>query len=176
MLTEQTFFRLNIGFIVHQAIGYSRDFPIEASELALSEELSVKNLIGNARVSRTTDGLLVQASGQASMAAECVFCLDAFEHLLDLKFVEMYTFPSQADENTDLVLPDDLHIDLLPLIREYLYLDIPISPVCKPDCKGLCPICGDNLNLVDCKHDEEAGDPRFSVLKALLDDDAPPAP
>ena len=86
----------------------------------------------------------------------------------------MYTFPSNANENTELILADDLHIDLLPLIREYLYLDIPISPVCKPDCKGLCPICGSDLNLSNCNHDEEDGDPRFSVLKALLDDDAPP--
>ncbi len=175
MLTSPSLLRLNVGFIVHQALGYSRDFSVEVPDLILSKDLSVKNLTGNVKVSRTTEGLLVQADGQAGMDAECVFCLKAFEQPLQLKFVEMYTFPSQADENTDLVLPDDLHLDLMPLIGEYLHLEIPISPVCRPDCKGLCPICGDNLNLADCNHDEEIGDPRFSVLKTLLDD-APPDP
>lgn len=176
MLINQSLLRLNVGFIIHQAIGYSRDFSIEVPDLTLSDDLSVKNLIGNVKVSRTTEGLLVQADGQTYMDAECVFCLKAFEQPLHLEFVEMYTFPSQADANTDLVLQDDLHIDLIPMLREYLHLNMPISPVCKPDCKGLCPICGDNLNLSNCNHDEEVGDLRFSVLKTLLNDDAQSAP
>lgn len=171
MTTDQTLLRLNIGFIAHQAIGYSRDFSIEVPELLLSTDLSAKNLIGHAKVSRTTEGLLVQVEGEASLDAECVYCLKAFNQPLHLDFVEMYTFPSHADENTELVLADDLHIDLMPLIQEYLNLDIPISPVCMPDCKGLCPTCGGDLNLSNCNHEEEVGDPRFSVLKALLDED-----
>ena len=169
--TDQTLLRLNIGFIVHQAIGYSRDFSVEVPELLLSADLSVKNLMGHAKVSRTTEGLLVQVEGEAGLDAECVYCLKVIKQPLHLDFVEMYTFPSHADEDTELILADDLHMDLTPLIQEYLLLDIPISPVCMPDCKGLCPICGGNLNLSDCNHDEEAGDPRFSVLKALLDDE-----
>jgi uncharacterized protein len=54
------------------------------------------------------------------------------------------------------------------LFREYILLEIPISPLCRPDCKGLCPICGNNLNEDTCHHEEEAGDPRLASLKALL--------
>ncbi len=176
MLTSPAQLKLNVGFIVHQAIGYSRDFSIEVSDLTLSNDFAVNNLIGVVKVSRTTEGLLVQADGGANLDTECVFCLKAIEQPLHLEFVEMYTFPSQADENTELILPDDLHIDLVPMMREYLLLEIPISPVCKPSCKGLCPICGDDLNLTDCNHDEEIRDPRFSVLKSLLDEDAPSSP
>ena len=103
---------------------------------------------------------------------ECVYCLESFEQILQLDFVEMYTFPSHAVESTELILPDDLQINLAPLIREYLHLEIPISPVCKPDCKGLCPICGELLSNSTCNHDDEPGDPRLSVLKTLLDDEA----
>jgi len=172
MHTDQSLLKLNIGFIVHQAIGYSRDFSIEMPDLSLSTDLSVKNLNGHTKVSRTTEGLLVQVEGEAGLDVQCVYCLKAITQPLHLDFVEMYTFPSHADENTELILADDLHIDLMPLIQEYLHLEIPISPVCEPDCKGLCSICGGNLNLSDCNHAEEDGDPRFSVLKGLLDDDA----
>ena len=51
-----------------------------------------------------------------------------------------------------LILPEDGHIDLEPLIREYLTLEIPIQPLCKPDCKGLCVECGENLNERLCEH------------------------
>ncbi len=170
---SQSLLQLNIGFIVHQANGFRRDFSFELSEIELSDSFIIKNLIGIAEVSRTTEGLLVQVEGKAGMDSECVYCLKPFEQPLHLDFVEMYTFQSHADENTELVLPDDLHINLKPLIREYFQLDIPINPACKSDCKGLCSICGNNLNTSDCQHEEEDGDPRFSVLKTLLDEDTP---
>jgi uncharacterized protein len=88
----------------------------------------------------------------------------------------MYTFPANADKDTEMVLPDDLRIDLAPLIREYLHLDMPINPICKSDCKGLCPICGENLNQLSCNHNDEISDPRFAVLKTLLDEDPPSTP
>ena len=113
----------------------------------------------------------MQVKGQAQTEMECVNCLESFEQILQFDFVEMYTFPSHAIENTELILPDDLQINLAPLIREYLYLDIPINPVCKPDCKGLCPICGEPLSNSTCNHSNEPSDPRFSVLKELLDDE-----
>ena len=169
MLTNPSLLRLNVGFVVGQAIGYSRDFAIEVPELTFSDEFTVRNLVGNVLVSRTTEGLLVQVRGHAETGFECVYCLNAFDYTLQLDFIEMYTFPSHADEDTELILPDDLQIDLQPLLREYLTLEIPISPVCQPDCKGLCPVCGENRNRVACDHADEPGDPRLAVLKSLLD-------
>lgn len=173
MSTSQSLLRINVGFIVHQSNGYSRDFPIEIPHLAFMD-LEFENLVGNALVSRTTEGLLVQFKGHAQTKVDCVLCLEPFHQAIDLDFIEMYTFPSHADQDTELILPDDLHIDLHPLIGEYLCLEIPISPTCKPDCKGLCPVCGENLNLVTCDHQEESVDPRLSVLKTLLNDESSP--
>jgi uncharacterized protein len=169
---SQSLLRINVGFIVHQSNGFSRDFPIEIPSFLFSEDLEFENLIGNALVSRTTEGLLVQFRGQAQTKTDCVLCLEPFDQRLKLDFVEMYTFLSHANQDTELILPDDLHIDLHPLIGEYLCLEIPISPVCKPDCKGLCPICGENLNWTACNHQDEIADSRLAILKTLLDDDA----
>jgi uncharacterized protein len=171
MLTSQTLLRLNVGFIVHQSIGYSRDFSIEIPGISSAEDFDFEDFAGIVTVSRTTEGLLVQVKGQAQTKADCVLCLEQFYQQLHLDFVEMFTFPSHADKETELILPDDLNIDLYPLIREYFYLDIPISPICRQDCKGLCPVCGENLNHTTCSHDVEMGDSRLAVLKSLLDND-----
>jgi uncharacterized protein len=171
LFTNLTLLRINVGFIVSQAIGYSRVFSVEVPHLIFSDDLEIHNLTGNSIVSRTTEGLLVQVKGQAQTRLECVYCLDKFDTTLQLDFVEIFSFPSHAVEDSDLILPDDFQIDLAPLIREYLHLDIPINPVCKSDCRGLCPICGEKLEYSKCNHGDEPIDPRLSILKSLLDDE-----
>ena len=175
LLINPALLRINVGFIVNQAVGYSRDFSIEIPNLSFSDDLVIQNLASNIVISRTTEGLLVQVKGQAQTELECAYCLESLEQNLQLDFIEVYTFPSHAVEDTELILPDDLQINLAPLIREYLLLDIPINPVCKLGCKGLCPICGENLNNSICNHDDEPVDSRLSVLKTLLDDESSPS-
>jgi uncharacterized protein len=82
----------------------------------------------------------------------------------------MYAFDKRSVSESGLILPEDMHIDLAPLVREYMLLNIPINALCKEDCKGLCPICGENLNRNPHQHDEEEIDPRLSKLKSLLDE------
>jgi len=171
LLTSPAVLRLNVGFIVNQAIGYSRDFSIEIPHHIFPDGLVIENLVVDILASRTTEGLLIQVKGNALTELECAYCLDNFLHSLSFDFIEMYTFPSHAVDDTELILPDNLQIDLAPLLSEYLYLDIPINPICQPKCKGLCKICGENQNLSTCNHGEEYVDPRLSVLKTLLDDD-----
>jgi uncharacterized protein len=65
-------------------------------------------------------------------------------------------------------VPENGKIDLEPFIREEMILAIPIGPLCSEDCKGLCPICGEDLNESSCSHEELPVDPRLSVLKTLL--------
>lgn len=171
MSTHQTPLRFNVGFIANESIGYSREFSVEVPRLGMADEREFTDLTAVITVSRTTEGLLVQFRGQAHTTVECVRCLESFVQTLHPEFVEMFTFPSHADESTELILPDDLNIDLYPLVREYLFLDVPIAPVCQDDCRGLCPVCGANLNETTCDHGESPVDPRLAVLKTLLDDD-----
>jgi uncharacterized protein len=160
---------LNVGFIIHQTVGYSRDFPIEAPRIHLPPDLDLEDLAGTARVTRTGQGLLLQVRLRAVIVAECSRCLGDFTQPLEIDFTELYAFNASSVTDSGLIVPESGKIDLEPLVREEMLLAVPISALCKPDCMGLCPICGENLNEVTCNHEEEAVDPRLSVLKSLLE-------
>ena len=148
MSEHRDLLRLNVGFIAHQTVGYSREFPFEVDSLHLPPDLIVNNLQGFARVSRTSQGLLVQVQMHAYTPAECVRCLKEFSQLLEIDFTDLYAFSPNSVAESGLILPETGKIDLAPTVREEMLLAAPISPVCKPDCKGLCPVCGENLNEV----------------------------
>jgi uncharacterized protein len=164
-------FRLNVGFIVHQNIGFSRDFPFDYPRIHLPPDLDLEDFTGKAKVTRTPQGLLIQVKMQANLPTSCVRCLTDHTQQLKIEFTDLYAFSKRSTTESDLLLPEDGYIDLGALVREYMLLEVPISSLCRPDCKGLCPVCGENLNEVACDHDIEASDPRLSVLKSLLDDE-----
>ena len=160
--------RLNVGFIVHQGIGYSRDFPFDLPQIFLQPDLHLHDLAGVAHITRTPQGLLLQVKIRATHLTECVRCLTEFPEDLETEFTELYAFSHRSTTDSGLLLPDDYQINLIPLVREYMLLAMPISPLCKPDCKGLCPTCGENLNETSCNHQTQDIDPRMAALKSLL--------
>jgi uncharacterized protein len=161
-------FRLNVGFIVNQEVGYSHEFPFEFEKIQISEDLSLRDLTGLVTMGRTPQGLLVQGHFSGETAVQCARCLTQFEHRLHWDLTELYAFNDRSVTDSELMIPDDAHIDLAPLMREYALLEVPISPICKPDCKGLCPVCGENLNEKDCGHRSQQDDSPFAALKKLL--------
>jgi uncharacterized protein len=160
--------RLNVGFIVHQGIGYSREFDFDIPELPLPPDQELRNVKGIARITRTPQGLLSQVKMHAILYTDCARCLTTFPQSLDIDFTELYAFAQKFATESGLILPEDGNIDLEPLVREYMLLEVPLNPLCKPDCKGLCPICGGNLNEQACNHDAEAIDSRLAALKTFL--------
>lgn len=161
-------FRLNVGFIVHEEVGYNHEFPFAFDEIRFDDDLTLRAFEGRAVIGRTPQGLIVQARFEAVAILECVRCLEPFDYRLHLEMTEMYAFHKKSVSESGLLLPEDAHIDLQPLVREYALLEFPINPICKPDCKGLCPICGEDLNRRDCGHHTASGDSPFSSLKDLL--------
>lgn len=95
----------------------------------------------------------MEAGFRAEMKNECVRCLAEFSQPVQTEFSEMYAFNKRAVTDSGLILPDDGNIELGPLIREYMLLEIPIQTLCRPDCKGLCMECGEDLNLTTCEHE-----------------------
>lgn len=135
--------------------------------MRLGEDLVVQDFHGQARFDRTPQGLLLQGQFSARVELECVRCLEAHPHELDWSLTDLYAFDARSISESNLLVPEDGQIDLEPLLREYALLEFPISPLCRPDCKGLCAVCGENLNRVDCQHRPESDSP-FGVLKDLL--------
>jgi uncharacterized protein len=66
------------------------------------------------------------------------------------------------------VVGDDGWLDLGPLLREQAWVDIPMKPLCRPDCQGLCPQCGADLNHESCECDRTEIDPRLAILRDLI--------
>jgi uncharacterized protein len=163
-------FRLNVGFIAHQEVGYKHEFSFEFEQIQISDDLDLCNFEGIATIGRTPQGLIVQAKFSAEITQECVRCLNNFDQNLSWDFTELYAFNEKSTSESDLLLPEDQYIDLQPLIREYALLEIPINPKCKPDCKGLCSVCGEDLNQSDCGHRETVEDSPFAILKDLLEE------
>ncbi len=143
--------RLNVGYLFNKPIGTSREIPVEFDSFTL-DDLQVRNLKSIVKISRTREGLLLQVEGTADVEANCVRCLKDYFQPVELAFEELYQFPSRHREETDLILPNDGYIDLGSLYREYLILAIPIKSLCKTECKGLCVVCGINLNEETCEH------------------------
>jgi uncharacterized protein len=160
--------RLNIGFLITSPIGVSRDFLFEQGHLEAGEDLGLDNFGGAAKISRTPQGLLAQGRFHGETSLECARCLKTYRQPLDWEFTELYAFDRRSMTESELLVPENGHIDLQPLVREYAILELPILPLCREDCKGLCPQCGQDLNKKDCGHRPENDSP-FSILKDLLD-------
>ena len=147
--------RINIGFIINQSVGTNREFTYNLPELIFDDEEDIKfiNVIGSTLISRAQQGLLIQGDFTAAISSTCVRCLTDFDLSLQTNFSELYAFKEDYATESALLVPDNGYIDLKPLLIEYLLVEIPIKPICKENCAGLCPVCGCNLNTTNCEHD-----------------------
>jgi uncharacterized protein len=116
---------------------------------------------------------------QAMLELPCSRCLETFRWGVDEPFE--LTYQSRAavtageereitDEDFSAAVYDNDQIDLEQLIRERFEMSLPMKPLCGPDCKGLCPICGANLNRSQCACKSAWEDPRLAALKNLKTD------
>lgn len=160
--------RLNVGFILHQEVGYRHEFSFDLPEVKIGEDIELRGLAGTLAVGRTAQGLLLQGEFAAETELACVRCLGCFDQGLSWNFTELYAISEKSVTESGLIVPEDAQIDLEPLIREYAWLEVPISPLCRSDCKGLCPVCGQDLNLRDCGHRPGAGTSHFAALEDFL--------
>lgn len=115
---------------------------------------------------------------QARLQVACGRCLEPFTLPVDTQVELTYVpHPAQAasEEEVELSQDDlttafyrDQTLDLAEMVREQFYLALPMSPLCREDCKGLCPRCGTNLNQGTCACDVRWEDPRLAGLRTLL--------
>ncbi len=160
--------RLNVGFLLHQTVGFSRVFEFEIPSVTVDSDLDVLGLTGELRLTRTAQGLYGQGKIRADVTAECSRCVENFEQPLAADIEELFVYPPERADELVLAIPETGILDLNPLFRETLILAVPLRPVCREDCLGLCPVCGGNRNLSACEHPDQSIDPRFESLKNLL--------
>jgi uncharacterized protein len=157
--------------------GSRRDHAFEGIPLDLGEDLELAAPIsGRVRFSRTNRGLLVTGTVDAALALECSRCLRPIDLPLRLSLDEE-VLPAidlatgkpldQTIEPEVVRLTDHHELELEPMIREAVLLAEPIAPVCRPDCPGLCAVCGEALDDGPHDHDESPLDPRLEALRAF---------
>jgi uncharacterized protein len=161
-------FRLNVGFIIHEEVGSNYEFPFDFDKAKFGEDFELRHFTGLMTIGRTPQGLLATGSFKGETTLDCVRCLKSFNQPMTWEMTELFAFNEKSVSESGLIVPEDAQIDLEPLIREYALLEIPINPICEPDCKGLCPECGQNLNIKDCGHHPDFDGSSFSELKQLL--------
>lgn len=160
--------RLNVGFLLHEHVGYSRTFDFDLPAVQVSDDLDVSHVHGTLRLTRTAQGLYGQGRLQATTPLSCVRCLASFDQAIDAELNDLFAYPPSSASDPLLAVPETAILDLRPLLREYFLLDVPLQPLCREDCKGLCPECGNNLNEASCSHPSAEIDPRLAGLAGLL--------
>jgi uncharacterized protein len=167
------------------------DITAEAKELSFAEpeaeinrvlekgpllEFRVKAPLGvEVSYYRAGTELFFEGDLHATTTAVCARCAEEFtapderhfRFVLAPKSIGFNGEKDLRDEDLEFSLYDGDQIDLSPLIREQFLLSLPTRPLCREDCRGLCPKCGINLNNGECSCSEEAADPRFAPLRNL---------
>lgn len=111
-------------------------------------------------------GIAVRGTVSAPWVGECRRCGGPVSSAVTAAVRERFTPEGGTDRDEDAYRLAGDELDLEPLARDAVVLDLPLAPLCSPDCRGLCPQCGANWNLSTCDC-TPAGDPRWSALDAL---------
>ena len=129
----------------------------------------------NVQLEAVTEGVLVTAEVTAPLTGECARCLDPLSQSADVRFQELFNYEqdSGAGDEDGYSLDGDL-LDLEPVLRDALVLALPLAPLCRDDCPGLCPECGVQLARAGREHGHAAPiDPRWAELARHLTDAGP---
>lgn len=146
--------RINVAQLLKEPVGASRKYQTDENP----DNANINSIRGALALVRTNRGLLVKGEMTATVVSLCSRCLKPIICQVNYDFEEE-AFPS-IDMSTGLSLPtepeslviDNTHtLDLTDMLVQYTLLTVPIKPLCRPDCAGLCPQCGANLNDSTCQ-------------------------
>ena len=154
---------------------FDRDLPAEA--LISGNDTSLDglytpegaDLLLDLRLESVVEGVLATGRVSGSLVGECVRCLDPVEVEVDADFQELCYYDLEnltAEEREEAVPVIEELVDVEVLVRDAVMLDLPLKPLCEPDCPGLCSECGAAL-AEDPEHSHESVDPRWAALGAL---------
>jgi uncharacterized protein len=156
----------NVAQLLRSEVGASRQYDLEPDPPIHH---------GHVELIRTPGGVLVRCSARVELEAECSRCLAPFGYTAEIGFEEIYA--QQVDLSTGRRVPIedpdafrislDNTIDITEAVRQYSEMAAEMQPLCRPDCPGMCPICGTDMSIAPCQCDRTPMDPRWEALVAL---------
>ena len=161
------------------------DIPVEMTAAKVEAKLKdlegekvmlAAPLEGRLRLAPTGSRIVTRGFLRTVLRAVCARCLEEFELPVAEEVFVVYapigdyqTEEELEAESLNQELYTGEEIDLWPIVQEQLLLALPIKPLCREDCLGLCPFCGQNRNLEPCQCDDRVGHPGLAGLKDLRD-------
>lgn len=170
--------RFNVAHLLHEDVGAISTVSFEAAPDAFDEALGlIDPVVGEARLLRTNRGILTDMRLKTRARLPCSRCLvdvtipisgratDEFFPVVDLRTGAPVTIDEESD---GFPLTESHELDFAEPARQVMYLEMPMQPLCTPECAGLCPRCGQNLNHGRCGCRVDAADARLSPLAQWL--------
>lgn len=170
MLVNLTDVFINEGQVQELDVPYEGDtFASPYGSFPVREKSPVALRLSNIGRSKA----LVQGSARLTFGLACDRCLRDVDYTFDLSFDTVVISPDytgeDAEEEAASELLDGYHLNVDELIKNELLLNWPMKVLCREDCKGICKICGKNLNDGECGCDDFVPDPRMAAIKDLFD-------
>ncbi|PKB58973.1 MAG: hypothetical protein BZY83_04285 [SAR202 cluster bacterium Casp-Chloro-G2] len=166
----------NLAQLLKEPTGSWREYEVD--EPITGPEDGADRARGRVEVIRTHQGLVVRASLETQVKLTCGRCLKGFEYSSVLTLEEEsfpINDPGPGEESESSAEPDDViyldadHVlDMDDVVRQYVLTGVPMKPLCRDGCLGLCPECGSDLNEEKCKCNTALVDPRWGALAELL--------
>lgn len=165
----------NVAQLLMEPGGASRRYRVD--EPCSPAEERTGALSGDLTLLRTDRSILVTGDLATTIEVACSRCLAAVRVPLTLQLQEEY-YPSvdaltgallpAPEDPTDFVIDEHHVLDLSEAVRQQVLVAVPMQPLCRPDCAGLCPDCGADRNLGLCACSSEEFDSRWTSLSGLL--------
>lgn len=172
--------QFNVAQLLKSPVGAVREHEVKATVPSLDQDVRlVSPVVGKVRLTRLNSGILAQGHFSTEVELTCDRCLGLFslpvEFDLEEQFVPIIDVNTgkwlQIEESDPALLIDDHHIlDLEEVFRQAIYLGLPMHPVCRSDCRGLCAQCGHDLNEGPCGCVGDEVDPRWQTLWDLKEE------
>lgn len=163
----------NVSQLLKAPTGSTRSFQVDESFFPTDDSPSV-HVTGTVKMLRTDQGIWVSAGLDTDVPCSCSRCLVEFDHRVRLAIEEEYlpvvdvvsgAGVHQSEDLSEGFFFDEKHtLDLSEAARQYRELGLPMKPVCRSDCRGICPSCGTNFNFESCTCDNVQTDSRWSKL------------
>ncbi|WP_129409883.1 YceD family protein [Marinitoga lauensis] len=132
-------------------------------------------------IEKNSEGFILRGKVETIVELVCSRCLKKYNekikgeieaYYINKRFFDLYTKSEKLESLDNIIFFSENKVDITDRIIESILMEIPDKPLCKKDCKGLCPICGIDLNEnPDHKHEEEYIDPRFEKLLDIFNDE-----
>ena len=174
-LTMKPHHHISLESVLEEPLAFRFELPFSLAALDREPLVEITPARIEGEVSRIEAGYSLNARLSYAGKLECSRCLAAYPFETDETFsLLLYKRPAQPEkevsldkDDPDIYFYEELDLPLAPIAEERIQIGIPMKPLCREDCRGVCARCGEDLNVAECGCPAEVPDPRWEAIRAL---------